>query len=107
MHTDYHKGGTQFRRGRLDEENKNQKEEPIEFASVTLSVPQVAANTVAHDDLSCLRRLPRGDLKTLPTEQEPNWSVTARRGCADSNSRGDPRARGQAAASACIGIERL
>jgi len=41
---------------------------PIEFPSVTLPVPQAAADGLVHDDLSSLRRLQRGKLKTVPTQ---------------------------------------
>jgi len=41
---------------------------PIEFPSVTLPVLQAAADGLVHDDLSSLRRLQRGKLKTVPTQ---------------------------------------
>jgi len=51
----------------LNAENKIGKG-PIEFAFMALPVPQVAGDSVVHDDLFCLHCLPRGDLKTVPTD---------------------------------------
>ena len=88
-------------------ENKNRQEGPIEFATLTLPVPQVAAGGLVPDDLPYLRHLQRGNLKTVPTQQGRSRSVAARTGYADSNPRGDPQAHNTAGASACIGITRL
>ena len=48
-------------------ENKNHKKGTIKFASAPLPVPQAAADGVVHDDLCCLRRFQRGNLKIVPT----------------------------------------
>ena len=47
---------------------RNGKKEPIEFATATLPVPQTAAGGLVPDDLSCLRCVQRGNLKTVPSQ---------------------------------------
>src|SRR6267378_4787197 len=79
----------------------------IEFAGVPLPVPQAAAGSVAHDDVSSCFRLQRGNLKIISTQQGPSWRVAARTGYDYSHPRGHPQAHNPAGASACIGIARF